>query len=587
MKPLPQFLACVLAIATGTVLLVVSLLVEPIHPAISHWPWRSALAVGVGLVIALAPAFSGFRRHVSAVFFGCSHRTFLAVLYFSGFAAALAVSLVLFDGLPRLDDGVSSIFQARIFLAGKLYLPLPAQAEFFDSHCVIGFRAGLDKWCSMYPPGWPALLVPGVLIGATWLINPIIHGFLCVLTSLLGAELFGSRTGRIAGLLCVTSPILTSLGGEQLSYTTTAAGLCLCAWSVCRLLRTGGAWSGLWAGVGWGVAFLCRPLSSLVVGACIAVYVLAHATAFSRMWKGIAVALLPAILSAATLAWYQHEITGDFRTPGHKIGMGRAGKMGFVSLGPGRAHTIDEGWDHTTKRMRNINRHLLGWPVPFYLIALSPFLLARARGREYWLLAPSVGLLLVFSAFWYYEQYYPSCYMTEGMPMLLVLAASALTGRGKVAGSAPDAAFSPLSRAVLCSGLLFAGTAGAPKLLSQFHEHYGDVESVLPRVVATYDITNAVMYIDGIHAGVDRFNDHNSFYASGFMLNDLSLTGSVIYAKNMREKNISLMRHFPDRRHYLYRFNRRTARAVLYDMFPVGDTFTLHHIQPKEPHLLE
>jgi hypothetical protein len=32
------------------------------------------------------------------------------------------------------------------------------------------------RWCSLCPPGWPAILAVGVLLGAPWLVDPLLLG---------------------------------------------------------------------------------------------------------------------------------------------------------------------------------------------------------------------------------------------------------------------------------------------------------------------------------------------------------------------------------------------------------------------------
>lgn len=508
-------------------------------------------------------------------------RIFLALLFLAGTGGALLVSVRLFDGLPRLDDGVAAVFQARIFASGRLTLPLPAHPEFFEVFGVLGRRVG--QWCGMYPPGWPALLVPGVWLGATWLISPLLHGGLCVAAALLGRELYGVATGRLAGLLTLGSPLLLALGGEHLSSTPTAFALTLCAWATLCLLRTGQTRYGLGAGAAWGLAFLCRPLSALLIGAIIAAYPLARWRAAATAWRGVLLAGVLATLSAGTLAAFQQATTGDAGTPGHEVGLGTRGRLGFGRLDAARTHTVELALEYSLRRLRNVSHHLLAWPIPFYLLALAPFLAGRARAREAALLAPALALLLVFATYWYYDMYYPSQYLTEGLPALLVLAAAALTGAaGRVTPQRPA-----WSAPVLAAGWGFALLVGGPHYLGGFHADYGDVESVLPRVVARQGITNAVIFMDQFGEGTDAHDPRNNFYATGFMRNDLDLQGDVIYARNLRERNIELMRHYPGRRYYLYRFNRTTTRALLYELRPQGDGYDLAAVPPLDNDLLE
>ena len=558
-----------------------SLWLEPLPPGWIARPERGMAALLIGAAVAWLPAARDAVRRMAQVILALPERTFLCLLYAAGTGGSLAVSALLFDHLPRLDDGVAAVFQARIFASGHVTLPLPEHVDFFKVFGVLDRRVG--HWCGMYPPGWPALLVPGVWLGATWLISPLLHGGLVVATALLGRELYGPATGRLAGLLVLGSPLLLVLGGEHLSSTPTAFFLVVCAWATLRLLRTQRPLFGALAGLAWGAAFLCRPLSALLVGGIIALYPLVCWRAAHTAWRGVSLAGLAALLAAGALAAFQYATTGDAGTPGHEIGLGTRGRLGFGRLDAARTHTVALAAEYSLLRLRNVSHHLLGWPVPFYLIALAPFLAGRARAREAWLLAPSLALLLVFATYWYYDMYYPSQYLTEGLPALLVLVAAALTGHAgrtapqRVAWAAP----------ALAAGWSFALLVGGPHYLRGFHANYGDVESVLPRVVKAQGITRAVLFMDQFGEGTDQHDPRNNFYATGFMRNDLALQGDVIYARNLRERNIELMRHYPGRRYYLYRFNRTTTRARLYELHPRDEGFEPVAVPVADPKLME
>jgi hypothetical protein len=135
------------------------------------------------------------------------------------------------------------------------------------------------------------------------------------------------------------------------------------------------------------------------------------------------------------------------------------------------------------------------------------------------------------------------------------------------------------------TGLAFLTLVSAPGFFAQFHEHYGDVEAHLPRVVDAYGIDNALVFMDAIGEGTDLHDPKNTFYATGFLRNDLGLAGPVVFARNAKERNPELIARYPGRRYYLYRFNRTTSRVRLYEITEGGAT--LVPIAPREPDLLE
>ena len=243
--------------------------------------WRTLLAVLLGLLLALHPALAERRARLSRWFFGLSATRFAWMLGGAAVVLYAAVSQLLFDGMPYLDDDAAALFQARVFAAGRLSLPLPEHGEFFSMFGMLGASQRHPFVCTMYPPGLSLLLLPGVLVGLPWLVVPLLGGLLLVATVALGRELAGERVGRIAGLFLLGSPFVGMLAGTHLSHVPAALFLTLGWLQVVRLLRTGGMRHGLGAGIAWGLAFLCRPMCALVVGGVMALGVLVR---WRRAW---------------------------------------------------------------------------------------------------------------------------------------------------------------------------------------------------------------------------------------------------------------------------------------------------------------
>jgi len=102
-----------------------------------------------------------------------SHRELLVVLVIALPAAGISlfVAYAVLEGIPHVSDEIAYLFQARIFLSGRLCLQPPSLPNLFQLQNII-----LDSthWCAKYPPGWPLILVPGVFMGAPALVNPIL-----------------------------------------------------------------------------------------------------------------------------------------------------------------------------------------------------------------------------------------------------------------------------------------------------------------------------------------------------------------------------------------------------------------------------
>jgi hypothetical protein len=232
-----------------------------------------------------------------------------------------------------------------------------------------------------------------------------------------------------------------------------------------------------------------------------------------------------------------------------------------------------------------LNDLLQGWPLGAFALAVLPWLLGRSRRPDAWLLLPCAGLVGAFLPYWYYDMYFPGQYVAESSSMLLVLMSRGWRELARATSRRPPWRMVP--RGLILSGGLFVAFVSGPAYLGMFHAHYGDVEAALPRVVRTYGISNAVVFMDGIGEGTDAHDPRNKYYATGFMRNDLALTGSVIYAGNRQDDNVRLAKRYPGRAFYLYRFNRTTSRAQLYRMDFDARGYHLAPVVPIENEWLE
>lgn len=547
------FLAAI-ALAAGAAVFLPSLRAVFPDAAVNH-PVPALLCLAAGVAAALWNKLAGLRSRASGLVFDSGAARFNFALAAAAAAVYAAAGLWFLDGLPYLDDDAAALWQARVFASGRLLLPLPEHAEFFDMFGMLGARAWLGHWMSMYPPGLPLALVPGVWLGAPWLVNPLLGGGLCAMTAITGEELFARRAGRIAGLMAMFSPFVSGLSSTHLSHTPAAFFLVLCLWATVRLTRSGGRWYGAVAGAAWAMAFLCRPLTALAVGAAIALFPLVNIRGALKAWRAVALALMLAASGCAGLAAWQKVSTGDASVPGHLIGMGRRGKWGFERLDWARRHTPAAAVGHTLDRARAVNGKLLGWPLPALLLVFWPLLSGRGGWKEAWLVLPWFALLCWYAFYWYFESCYPGRYTFSAAPMLIVAAA-----RGYVsleAGLARARRFWPaLPPALLAGGLLFSAAVGMPGNYSLFVPPRGDLERVLPDVLARHGVRNAVVFMRAQGRGKAESGPMNDYYASGFIRNSLGLDGDIVYARDLADQNARLAAAYPGRRYCLYTYHR-------------------------------
>lgn len=535
----------------------------PFHTAVLAKPYLTITAIVIAIAMALSPLSTIINRIWSAII-NLPPRIFTLLIFLISLILYLLVAKEIFNGMPRLDDSVGALFEARILALGKVTLPLPPNAEFFEIFGVLGAHAQRGHWCGMYPPGWPVLLMLGGFVGEPWIVTPILGALLSITIIALGTELFDSHTGKIAGILSIFSPFMLVLSGLHLSHVPTGLFVALCLLALLKMLRTNNWQYGLMAGLTMGMALLCRPLTAVVMGSVFSILLLFK---FKNLLKNIPGLLAAAIALSVCIAIYllfQYTITGDPFIAGHTVGMSIFGKYGFVQFRPNQAHTLAKGIAHTMLRIQALNDKTLGWFFPSLVIAIMPFILGRRSIKYFLLLLPAIALLIVYCGFWYYEGYFPARYIFSAVPLLLILCARSLILMGHITHRAKPY-INRTYMSFIYINILFMLIVSTPEHFKQYNSHFGDVEENLLKTMSFYGVENAIVFMDSEHIEHGVHDNLNKYYATGFMLNDLELKNNIIYVNNSRAQNYKIVKNFPDRNFYLYRYQRDTHKSKLYN----------------------
>jgi len=168
------------------------------------------------------------------------------------------------------DEGVY-LQQAELLRAGLLYFQPPV-ADAFRPWFFVESEPGLY---AKYAPIPAAVFALGRLLGGYPLALASISAVVVGLTASLGRELFGDRTGLLAGGLVLASPLFLIHSGVYLPYALTTALNLAFALAYLRAERTGSRRAAAVAGGAVGLAFFARPYTALlfalpfVVHACV------------------------------------------------------------------------------------------------------------------------------------------------------------------------------------------------------------------------------------------------------------------------------------------------------------------------------
>ncbi len=336
--------ALVLYAESGTLALVarqpILLLSYPAHPDTTV-PALALLLLPVLLWLARrGTSRPGAQEHPGGPLQGRWPELWCAVLVAgTGFAAAALVGLPMQGLPPAYHDEFSYLFQARTFLAGRLYWPQHPLPQFFDQMHVLNDDG---VYASRYFPGVGLYLAPFVAMGLPLLGNYCAAAGTAALAYLIARHLGLRRAASAAGLLVAMLPPLPVFANLFLSHMPTILGLTLCLWAFLASLPNHRPGLAVMSGIGLALALLCRPLTAFGFALPLAIAGLFDCLRERnrRVLLWAAAGLLPVFVGLAALAAYNEALTGspfrspygkylDIYTPRHRYG--------FYNVSRGRA----------------------------------------------------------------------------------------------------------------------------------------------------------------------------------------------------------------------------------------------------------
>jgi hypothetical protein len=384
---------------------------------------------------------------------------FLSVLVFFVHVGLAAHVGRLFRGMPpAYHDEYSYLFQAKTFLAGRLFFSQPPASDYFNQMHVLNDNG---VFASRYFPGVGLWLAPWVACNRPYWGQNLAGGLVAVLAFWIGRELCESLEqrfqpaavrsrsranlcGGLAGLWCAASPAMVLFSNLLLSHHPTTLGLMGFALCYLRAISTRGLGWPLVGGASLALAMLCRPLTAFGFALPFAAH-LAWLVGRRRLERSVprfAAALAPLVVGVGLLGAYNVALTGSpFETPyglytriyspNHAYGFHNVSR-GRDQVGPKVLDNYNRWAEELTVRralellgrraaasaLWSTGRVTLAWLVPVFVV-----MLAWLPGTWRLLAAAVLGLHAVYFPFGF-EGIFELSYVFESVPILCVLCAT-------------------------------------------------------------------------------------------------------------------------------------------------------------------
>jgi hypothetical protein len=368
--------------------------------------WAVWLAVALPLAAAIAlwwgRRVDGYLERALDRIASTSARRFAAVcgVVFAG--SAIALSSVLFERNPHLVDTIAQLFQARIFARGSLTAPAPHEMEFFAASHLVTHEG---RWFSQYPPGQPALLAIGWLLGVPWLVNPLIAAGTLLVLFAAARRLLGEGRARLSVVLYLVSPFALFMSASYMNHVSTGFFLALALYAAVRVGEDDRVLP--WApvlGLALAAAATVRPLESAAWAMVLGIWVLAR-----RGWKAAIVTAAVCGVGLLPLLTYNGMTTGHPLRFGYTLLWGEGHGLGFHTDPWGEPFTPLASFVNSALDFQRLNVFLFEWPIPSLLFALLALAVVgsdpRLRGTVALLAGLALAAPVAYFFYWHRDNY--------------------------------------------------------------------------------------------------------------------------------------------------------------------------------------
>ena len=472
----------------------------------TEWGYGIGICAGTGLVFAIlsrspwSALESAWRRWWSRAEAAAAHAGICDLgVAFGCFLLYGLIARFVFSAKPLLIDEMVQVLQARMYVSGQLSTATDSAREFFSVLHVVDIG---NRMYSQFPPGWPVMLMLGVMTDTAWLVGPLC-GAVSVwifaklirrslpeagaLTSVLGAALFG---------LC---PFAAFQFSSQMSHGPVLMWLLISTLAFAHLsdersdMPASGAALAFAAGLALGCAFSVRPLDAVAFGIPAGVWMAWRAMTGRLELRALAFAVGGLALPVAGVMLVNANTTGSPFEFGYEALWGSAHGLGFHAAPWGDAHTPLRGIELLSAYVTRLNVYFLESPFPALLPVMAGLAFTTHLSRvERYLLAGTLLHAILHFAYWHDGYFLGPRFVVPWLPLLVLLCI-------RLALRTTWHAWSRPIRAAICgsvgAGILMTALISLPRRVEQYRSGLTSMRADYSAAARAAGVQGAIVFV--------------------------------------------------------------------------------------------
>jgi hypothetical protein len=341
-----------------------------------------------------------------------------------GVAATILVWFSIINGgLPRIEDDLGYIFQARLFFHGMRSLPTEALGSSKNAF-FWWWTTGGSHLYSFQIPGHSLMLSLGAFGNSYSLVCVIQAAVTCLATYRAATLLYGRRVAALAGLLFATSPFVIMTFSSYCASCSVAFWAAITIWVWAAFRRNPSMVLSILVGAGLGITLWMRPTSSLFIGIPIVIDLLVRVGKKDARWYYLGPMVFFFGALCAGHVYYCSSLTGHL-----SLSPGDVYSERLVSDEMSLGNLLNRPHDQIVNipgfiySLAVLNFYLHGWPISLFFMTI--YLAVHRKTRTDWVLAASCILMFSFYAVWRERL---TWYYFELIPALVLLSSQSVTG---------------------------------------------------------------------------------------------------------------------------------------------------------------